>query len=176
MLWPLSWRRRKGPKYNGDADFADRTFDGKLVSGSVMIKSEFDDTLDWLKLFREISTLIEAECGVMYLIAPPEESARTPGYSVYCKPMGPGIRKKQLPNIGWATYFGSMFKQELDVDLVRSRGYHVEELAGGYLILMSDSIGDILSDFPTFSRRRAELKKCFRPDLFEITREVGDPP
>ena len=40
---------------------------------------------------------------------------------------------------------------------------------------MSANILDSFNDFPTFSRRRVELKKHFRPDLFRIAEEAQMP-
>jgi hypothetical protein len=176
VLWPVDWQRNTAPRYRGRVDFADRMNNGRWMHATILISSVFDGKVDWLALFRAICELTDAIGGVMYLITPPEESLKTPGISYYCLPIGGTIKDKQLPNIGWATFFGSLFKGEVDADLLRSHGFHVEELAAGYLVLMSETITDVRDNFMTFSKRRAELKKYFRPNLFKITREVGDPP
>ena len=85
-----------------------------------------------------------------------------------------GFKLNPAGSLGWATYFGPQFSNETDFMKLQERGYIVEPLAGGFLVLMSGSLTDVQTDFATFSRRRAELKSVFRPDLFEIKYEPGD--
>ncbi|WP_271023598.1 hypothetical protein [Rhizobium sp. RCAM05973] len=173
VLWPVAWRRSKKLESEGRISFTDISKKGNLIFGSIFVSSAYDEATDWLRFFKEVCELTKATAGFVHI--PAEVERRENGYSPYYPGAGGSILKKQLPNIAWATYFGPPFATETDFKKLADLGYHVEELAGGYLLLMSDNILDSFNDFPTFSRRRVELKKQFRPDLFRITEEAQMP-
>jgi hypothetical protein len=116
--------------------------------------------------------MTEAIAGFLHIPAEVEIHKTTPGYSPFYPGLGGTVLKKQLSNIAWATFFGAPFKSEVDFSKLVELGYRLEEFADGYLLLMSDNMMDSFNDFSTFSRRRVELKKHFRPDLFKITEEA----
>src|SRR5262249_22247903 len=106
-----------------------------------------------------------------HLVGPHELSEKTPGYSPFHTGLPPSVLNKQLSNIAWATFFGELYSKEADFPALRDIGYLVEEFSGGYLILMSNNMRDVLEDFSSFSRKRVALKKHFRTNLFRITEE-----
>ncbi|OCJ21342.1 hypothetical protein A6U89_33310 [Agrobacterium sp. B133/95] len=126
-------------------------------------------------MFKNVCKMTEAIAGFLHIPAEIEVHKTTLGYSPFYFPLGGTIAKNQLSNIAWATFFGAPFAKEADFAKLAELGYHVENLAGGYLLLMSDNIIDSFNDFPTFSRRRVELKNHFRPNLFRITEEAQMP-
>jgi hypothetical protein len=156
-------------------NFTKRDKYGDLIEGSIAISAAFNADTAWLDFFKNVCAMTEAIAGFLHIPAEIEIHKTTPGYSPYYFPLGGTIAKKQLSNIAWATFFGAPFAKEADFAELAKLGYHVEELAGGYLLLMSDDIMDCFNDFPTFSRRRVELKKHFRPDLFRVTEEARMP-
>jgi hypothetical protein len=173
VLWPVAWHRRTKLESNGRVSFTDRNKKGDLIFGNIFMSSAYDEATDWLQFFKEVCELTKAAAGFIHI--PAEVERRENGYSPYYPGVGGSILKKQFPNIAWATFFGPPYAHEADFAELAKLGYHLEELAGGNLLLMSDNIMDSFNDFPTFSRRRVELKKHFRPDLFRITDEAPMP-
>lgn len=76
-----------------------------------------------------------------------------------------------LTNLGWANVFSEEYAAEVDEDRLRAHGFAVEAVPRGKLFTVTDNLFDVVNDFATFSRRRAELKSLFRPGLFQITDE-----
>ena len=76
-----------------------------------------------------------------------------------------------MPNIGWAMFYGDEFAQEVDADRIAASGFPIEKLGNGYLVTVTNSIQDVVDDFPLFSKRRAELKSLFREGFFLIKHE-----
>ena len=175
LIMPFHWKRNSTLKSSGTADFAKRNIAGKLNCGGINILSDFDGKTDWLKLFKTTCELMEPVGGVLHLLTEPEirRHPQIQGItSPYYLPVQSDVFEAQkMPNIAWATYFGEPLRKEVDAEKLRAHGYYVEELAGGYLILMSEKLSDLVDDFWTFSQRRAELKKLFRPGFFRIAEE-----
>lgn len=59
----------------------------------------------------------------------------------------------------------------VDAARIRAAGFAVEELEDVIVVRVTDGLSDVVDDFERFSRRRAELKALFRPDLFWIREE-----
>ena len=154
--------------------FSSRNINNRLFMGAISLSSEFDRCVNWLHLFKKTCSLQEASCGVLHLLTEPEfwdASPLLPGSSRYFGPLGGYTHERGIPNIAWATFLGRSYSKLVDAKLLTQSGYHVEEFLDGYLILMSNDISDVLIDFPTFSHRRAALKKLFPEDLFVIKNE-----
>lgn len=79
--------------------------------------------------------------------------------------------KPGLPNIGWAMAYGKAYESEIDATRIRAAGFSVEQQDGVSVVRVTENLSDVADDFEKFSRRRAELKSLFRPDLFWITEE-----
>lgn len=173
VLRTISWQRDSELKSNGHIRFTDRNKKGDLIFGNIFMSSAYDEATDWLQFFKDVCELTNTAAGFIHI--PAEVEKRENGYSPYYPGVGGSILKKQLPNVAWATFFGPLYADEADFAELAKLGFHVEKLADGYLLLMSDNIMDCFNDFPTFSRRRVELKKHFRPDLFRITEEAQMP-
>jgi len=82
-----------------------------------------------------------------------------------------GPAKPGLPNIGWAMAYGESYATEVDAARIKSAGFPVDEVDGVTIVRVTDKLNDVVDDFDYFSRRRAELKAMFRPDLFWIKEE-----
>ncbi len=82
-----------------------------------------------------------------------------------------GPAKPGLPNMGWAMAYGESYAAEVDVARIKSAGFPVDEVDGVTIVRVTDKLSDVVDDFDYFSRRRAELKAMFRPDLFWIKEE-----
>lgn len=171
---PFMLFRESKLKYWSSTFFSSNNVPGGLFMGAINLSSEFDRSVNWLDLLKEICRLQEATCGVLHLLTEPETKDANPillGSSRYYSPLGGHTLERGIPNIAWATYLGRSYAKDVDATLLSDNGYHVEEFLDGYLILMSNEIADVLNDFSTFSRRRVALKKLFREDFFTIRNE-----
>lgn len=181
LLMPTTWQRDSQRNF-GEVDFAKFRKDGKLLRGTINVSADFNPEVDWLSFLRWCCQEFAAVAATLHVLAPEEvvtDPRITGPYSRFYQPIGGRIDEHGgggLRNLGWATYFGPPhFSKEADFEALQSQGFHVEALAGGNLVLLSEQLTGVINDFPTFSRRRAELKGHFRPDLFEIKYEPGDP-
>lgn len=85
-----------------------------------------------------------------------------------------GSAKPGLPNMGWAMAYGAEYAADVDVARIKARGFSLEEIDGVTIVRVTDKLLDVVDKFDYFSRRRAELKSLFRPDLFWIAEEPID--
>lgn len=58
-------------------------------------------------------------------------------------------------------FFGEKFAKEGNRDQIRDAGFKLDELLDGYLLEVSDELGDIDRDFEYFFRRRAILRSLY---------------
>ena len=125
--------------------------------------------VEWFQLFKELINLSHAYFGYVHLTTERESEAAEIGSAVDCF-LG-GTRgmylKKGIPQLGWGTYFGEEYIKELDVPLLEKHGVSVEPWGQGYIFTVTDSIADVINDYDAFHVRRKEVKKLFRPDLFQ---------
>lgn len=82
-----------------------------------------------------------------------------------------GGPQQGLPNIGWAMAYGAEFLPEVDVNRIKAAGFPVDQHDKFVVVRVTEKLSDVLHDFAHFSRRRAELKALFRPDLYWIKDE-----
>lgn len=85
-----------------------------------------------------------------------------------------GPAKPGLPNMGWAMAYGAGYASEVDATRIRAAGFLVDERDGVTMVRVTEKLNDVVDDFEHFSRRRAELKALFRPDLFWIKEEPSE--
>ena len=146
---------------------------GKSILGLLSMWVAPDKKLDWWGLFRDLTALFRPILGRMHIFVGPENggfSFNSPQMRFWAGPNQPEM-KEGLTNLGWANVFGDEYTGEVDEAALRAHGFVVEEFGGRKLFRVTESIFDILNDFPAFSRRRAELKGLFRSGLFRITEE-----
>lgn len=85
-----------------------------------------------------------------------------------------GGPQQGLPNMGWAMAYGAGYEAEVDAARIRAAGFLVDEHGGVTVVRVTEKLNDVVDDFERFSRRRAELKALFRPDLFRIKDEPSE--
>jgi hypothetical protein len=79
-----------------------------------------------------------------------------------------GPAKPGIPEMGWAMAYGLDYAGEADVARIADSGFKVTTIGDSQLVQVTDNLADVVDDYAFFSRRRAELKSMFRPDLFRI--------
>lgn len=85
-----------------------------------------------------------------------------------------GGPQQGLPNMGWAMAYGKEYTAEVDAARIKAAGFLVDERDGVTVVRVTEKLNDVVDDFERFSRRRAELKALFRPDLFWIKDEPSE--
>jgi hypothetical protein len=131
--------------------------------------------VDFKHLFDAWVQLSHPEIGMLHVFTEPElhwqDYAADTSFRVgsFGGPAKPG-----LPNMGWAMAYGKDYAAEVDVARIRAAGFAVDERDGVTIVRVTDSLNDVVDDFECFSRRRAELKALFRPDLFWIKQEPSE--
>lgn len=131
--------------------------------------------LDFNHLFESWVQLSHADVGMLHLFTEPELQWQDcdADMSFMLGSFG-GLAKPGIANIGWAMAYGKGHVHEVDVERVKAASFPVVEIDGVVVVRVTESLADVVNDFDRFSRRRAELKTLFRPDLFWITEEPSE--
>ncbi len=74
--------------------------------------------------------------------------------------------KPDVPNAGWAMFYGNEFAESVDADRITNAGFPIEKIGDGYLVRVTENIQDIVTDFRMFAHRRTELKSLFPEGFF----------
>lgn len=131
--------------------------------------------VDFNHLFESWVALSRPDIGMLHVFTEPElywqDYAADTSFRVGS--FG-GRAKPGLPNIGWAMAFGAGHAAEVDAARIRAAGFLVDEHGGVIVVRVTEKLTDVVDDFERFSRRRAELKALFRPDLFWIKDEPSE--
>lgn len=169
------WKRKsaltgRGMVTHGMVDMRDRR-----SSAGLWYECRWAKDVDFNNLFDAWVQLSHPEIGMLHLFAEPElhwqDYAADTSFRVgsFGGPAKPG-----LPNIGWAMAYGAGYAGQVDAARIRAAGFAVDELNGVIVVRITDKLSDVVDDFERFSRRRAELKALFRPDLFWIREEPSE--
>lgn len=167
----FAWRRKKTLKCSGSVVHTARNARGQLVPGSVSFRSAVSAKIDWYSLLKEWCKLFPPQLGMLHHFTNPELGAHEKYDSFQLGSFNSAL-KPDVPNMGWAMFFGEEFAAEVDFDRIAASGFLIESLSHGYLVRVTENIQDVAEDFLLFSSRRAELKKLFRKDLFLVKDEV----
>ncbi|WP_460745153.1 hypothetical protein [Microvirgula curvata] len=166
----FAWRRRKNTKYTGRVCHTFRDFYGKTVPGSICLTSACNENIDWYLLFKTWCEIFPPQLGMLHLFSKPELGSDKKYDSfqlgIFNEALNPDV-----PNIGWAMFYGDEFAEAVDSERISAAGFPVEKMGNGYLVRVTENIQDIVSDFSVFSKRRAELKSLFPAGFFLIEDE-----
>ena len=168
----FAWRRKKTIKCTGSVVHTKRNIRGQIVPGDVHLHSACSEKVDWYSLFKVWCGLFPPQLGMLHLFSGPDLSYREQDNSFQIGSFNARL-KPEIPNIGWAMFYGDEFAEEVDAERIAASGFPVEKLSNGYLVRVTKDLQDVVSDFPLFSKRRAELKSLFREDLFLIKSEAA---
>lgn len=67
--------------------------------------------------------------------------------------------------------YGEEYASEVDVARITNAGFPVTVINNVVVVRIIEKFSDVIDGFERFSRRRAELKRLFRPDLFWLKEE-----
>lgn len=131
--------------------------------------------VDFDHLFESWVGLSRSDIGMLHVFTDSERrKSPTADESSFETGSFGGPAKPGLPNIGWAMAYGESYATEVDAARIKSAGFPVDEGDGVTIVRVTDKLSDVVDDFDHFSRRRAELKALFRPDLFWIKEEPSE--
>ncbi len=161
----FAWKRKRSIASKGYVMHTLENVRGEVVPGSICLTAVFSREVDWNRLFRTWCEIFPPQLGMLHVFSGPElvPSARRNSFQIGSFN---AALKPDVPNVGWAMFYGDEFAQEVDVRRIVEAGFAIENIGNGYLVRVTDSINDVVDDFWQFSRQRAELKKLFRDGFF----------
>lgn len=168
----FAWRRKNAIKCSGSVVHTSRNIRGQIIPGSVRFNSACSERVDWYSLFKAWCEIFPPQLGMLHLFSDPELGSHEKNNSFQIGSFNSAL-KPDIPNIGWAMFYGDEFAKEVNADRLAASGFPVEKLSDGYLVRVTKNLQDVTSDFSLFSKRRAELKSLFREDFFLIKNETS---
>lgn len=188
------WRRSSAIKSQGSVIFSS-VMGSKSKVSRVLFESNFGKDINWVDFFREWCDVTSPVAAVLHPFIKEdgphskrkdvreysyEEEVSQQAWSrflrgdIYTEFRAGELNSAVtgLTNLGWATYLGDEFAREVNVQAIKAAGFLVSEIGGGYIIQISEKLGNVIGQYPSFSERRSQLKSLFRPGLFLI----GDEP
>ncbi|WP_046384109.1 hypothetical protein [Pseudomonas veronii] len=166
----FAWRRKKTIKSTGYIRHKTQNIRSQLVPGSINFRSACSDKVDWYLLFKKWCEIFSPQLGCLHQFAGLELDPRHKNDSFQIGSFNSAL-KPDVPNIGWAMFYGDEFAEAVDADQIAAAGFPIEKIDNGYLVRVTENFQDVLDNFPVFSRRRAELKALFREEFFLIQHE-----
>lgn len=147
-----------------------RNIRGQIVLGSIRLNAACSEKVDWYSLFKIWCEIFPPQLGMLHLFSGAELGSHERNNSFQVGSFNAAL-KPDVPNIGWAMFYGDEFVQEVDADKIAASGFPNERIGNGYLVRVTNSIQDLVGDLSLFSRRRAELKDLFREGFSLINHE-----
>jgi len=172
--FPLQFamKRKNAIKYTGTVDHTERIGPkSELMAGCVKFQFQPNKKIAWLDLLREYCDVFEPKFAMLHLFTEPELDrcvAISPEGSFRRGPVSRTLSRSGIPNLAWATYFGSEYIDDIDEKKLMAQGFSVEKIGNGYLVVITEDIFDIEKDFIKFSVTRNLAKKQFKNDMFLI--------
>lgn len=166
------WRRRSALASQGDVHHGSINIKNQRSPSRLWFRARWDRQCDFSRLFREWLALAPADVAMLHVFTEPEQGRPTSqAEGSFQRGSFGGPMKPGLPNIGWGMAYGKAYASEIAEARIRAAGFSVEQQDGVSVVRVTENLSDVVDDFEQFSRRRAELKSLFRPDLFWITEE-----
>jgi len=138
-------------------------------AGTVTLEAAFDPSFDWFLLFKGLLGVTRAHYGYLHLVtdeawdrshlAPQDLSDFHLG--ALAKTLEGGFKE-----LGWANYFGSRWKQEINAIKLANAASLMELVDGGYIFAITDNIADVKADYHSFDVRRRAAKEAFVSGFF----------
>lgn len=166
----FAWKKNKTIKSTGSISHRLRNIRGQIVPAEISLRAACSDKVDWYALFKAWCEIFPPQIGMLHLFTRPELNPSEKTGSFQIGSFNAAL-KPDIPNIGWAMFYGDEFAQEVDADKIAASGFPIDRIGSGYLVRVTNSIQDVAGDFPLFSKRRAELKRLFREGVFLINHE-----
>lgn len=178
----LEWKRRAKIRSLGMIMHAFRDRNGDPSPGDISFSCDWQDSADYATLFEDWARALLPDLAMIHAFSPDEQlfeiesidgewtDFRRSWVAFQSASFGYSM-KPTIPYIGWGMIYGGRFADRVDVEALRSAGFAVEPLGGGWYVKVSDRLSDSLADLPAFARRRQAMKALFPDDFFLVQEE-----
>lgn len=147
-----------------------RNIRNQIIPADIYLNSVFSEKIDWYQLFKVWCEIFPPQLGMLHYFTESELLPHQVNGSFQIGSFNAAL-KPNVPNIGWAMFYGNEFAEKVDADRIASAGFPIGKMGDGYLVKVTENIREVRNNFPLFSRRRAELKKLFPEGFFLIQDE-----
>jgi hypothetical protein len=163
------WKRKSVLVSRGMVKHGRLNVKGKKIGSDIWFESQWRKDLNFFGLFERWIGISNPNVGMLHVFTDVERNMlrAQDGLSFEVGSFG-GPAKPGLPEMGWAMAYGPEYAAEVDVGRIAGAGFKVSEIGGAQVVQVTDRLADVVDDYASFARRRAELKSLFRPDLFWI--------
>jgi hypothetical protein len=169
------WKRKSSITSRGMVNHGIVDIKSHKHPGTIWYEARWSKDVDFNHLFDAWVGLSHPDIGMLHLFTDAEkESLQSEDGSWFETGSFGGPFKPGLPNMGWAMAYGGGYAHEVDAARIRAAGFAVDERDGVTIVRLTEKLSDVVDDFDHFSKRRAELKSLFRPDLFWIKEEPSE--
>lgn len=171
-FWGPMWKRKSSVISRGMINHGLINTKNQRTASSLWFECQWEEGIYFETLFEKWVDLAVPNIGMLHLFTDAEQSSlqSSAGNSFSVGSFG-GAAKPGIPNIGWAMAYGEGYSTEVDVARVGEAGFLVKKIGGVTIVQVTENLSDVIDDFAYFSKRRAELKNLFRPDLFWLQSE-----
>lgn len=166
------WKRKSSLASRGVIDHGLLNIRNQRTPSGLWFECRWANDVSFDHLFEAWVRLSHPDMGMLHVFTDIERASlhTSAGTSFSVGSFG-GPAKPGLPNIGWAMAYGKERAAEVDIERIAAAGFPVREVDGTIIVQVTEKLSDVIDDFPTFSKRRAELKRLFRLGLFWIEDE-----
>ncbi|GFM84116.1 hypothetical protein PSCICN_48080 [Pseudomonas cichorii] len=161
----FAWRRKKAVKSKGYVRHKTTNVRSQIVPGSINFRSDCSEKINWYLLFRTWCEIFSPQLGCLHQFAGIELDPIRKNDSFQIGSFNAALRP-DVPNIGWAMFYGDEFAEAVDVEKIAAAGFPIEKINNGYLVRVTEELQSVVSDFSFFFKRRADLKALFREGFF----------
>jgi len=130
-----------------------------------MLSSNYSNKVDWSKVFRIWCDIFTPQIGMLHYFTK-NELGHGDEYRSFQVGSFRSALSPEVPNAGWMMFYGDDFSEKINFGHLEDAGFYVKNESGGYVVRITDEIQDVANDFPSFSRRREEMKKLFPEKFF----------
>lgn len=171
-FWGPHWKRKSALASRGMVTHGLINLKGERTPSSLWFEARWQPQVGFDDLFEDWVELSKPSVGSLHLFTDSERQQSQGGAAAsFAAGSFGGPAKPGIPNIGWAMAYGSDYAAEVDVTRIKAAGFPVDDREGIVIVRVTENLSDVVDNFAHFSRRRAELKAMFRPDLFWIKDE-----
>jgi hypothetical protein len=161
---PFLWRRKHKFVSQGSVHHT-----GGYGSGAIILDAMYDQSFDWKAIFELLIQCANAHYGYLHLATDYERShSLLDPIDAYNFFLGAFAKKVEngFMDLGWANYFGARWIDGICCDDISDI---CGNMGNGYLITLTENIGDVYRNYEAFEGKRQIAKEAFRRGFFRPT-------
>ncbi|WP_324711150.1 hypothetical protein [Pseudomonas citronellolis] len=167
FFYDFAWKRKKAIRSLGYVRHTKRNIRNQIVPGAVILNSAYNEKIDWYKIFRVWCEIFPPQLGMLHYFTEPELEPHMLNDSFQIGSFNAAL-KPDVPNAGWAMFYGNEFAEKVDAERIAKAGFPIENISDGYLVRVTEDIQDIVRNFRLFVQKRTELKSLFPEGFFLV--------